>query len=47
MTRDEAELREYLGAAFDRSRLVRWQQQPEREAPAARHEAAPYPPDQA
>jgi SAM-dependent methyltransferase len=32
MTRDEAELREYLGAAFDRSRLVRWQDQLEEEA---------------
>jgi SAM-dependent methyltransferase len=32
MTRDEAELREYLGPAFDRSRLVRWQEQLEEEA---------------
>jgi SAM-dependent methyltransferase len=32
MTRDEAELREYLGAAYDHARLVRWQDQLEEEA---------------
>jgi SAM-dependent methyltransferase len=32
MTGEEAELREYLGAAFDRTRLVRWQEQLEEEA---------------
>lgn len=32
MTRDEAELREYLGPAFDHARLARWQEQLEEEA---------------
>lgn len=32
MTRDEAELRAYLGADYDHARLVRWQEQLEAEA---------------
>ena len=32
VSRDEAELREYLGSAYDHARLVRWQEQLEEEA---------------
>lgn len=42
LSRDEAELREYLGPRFDRSRLVRWQEQLEEEASAAASEAELY-----
>jgi 2-polyprenyl-3-methyl-5-hydroxy-6-metoxy-1,4-benzoquinol methylase len=42
MTRDEAELREYLGARFDHDRLVRWQEQLEAEARALGDEAVLY-----
>ena len=42
MTRDEEELRTYLGERFDRSRLVRWQEQLEEEARAVGDEAELY-----
>jgi SAM-dependent methyltransferase len=42
MNREEAELREYLGAAFDRTRLVRWQEQLEEEAERIGDEAQLY-----
>jgi SAM-dependent methyltransferase len=42
MTRDEAELRAYLGARFDRARLVGWQEQLEAEAAAIGDEARLY-----
>jgi 2-polyprenyl-3-methyl-5-hydroxy-6-metoxy-1,4-benzoquinol methylase len=41
-SREEAELRDYLGASYDRSRLVRWQEQLEQEAVAVGDEAALY-----
>jgi SAM-dependent methyltransferase len=42
MNREEAELREYLGAAFDHTRLVRWQEQLEEEAAQVGDEARLY-----
>jgi 2-polyprenyl-3-methyl-5-hydroxy-6-metoxy-1,4-benzoquinol methylase len=42
MTRDEAELREYLGRRFDPGRLVRWQEQLEEEATRVGDEASLY-----
>jgi SAM-dependent methyltransferase len=42
LTRDEAELRDYLGSRFDRERLVRWQEQLEEEARAVGDEAELY-----
>ena len=41
-SREEDELRAYLGARFDRSRLVRWQEQLEEEAREVADEAALY-----
>ena len=42
MTRDEAELRAYLGDAFEPGRLVRWQEQLEEEAARIGDEQALY-----
>jgi 2-polyprenyl-3-methyl-5-hydroxy-6-metoxy-1,4-benzoquinol methylase len=42
MTRDEAELRAYLGERYDHERLVRWQEQLEEEAARIGDEAALY-----
>jgi 2-polyprenyl-3-methyl-5-hydroxy-6-metoxy-1,4-benzoquinol methylase len=42
VTRDEEELRAYLGERFDRSRLVRWQEQLEEEAREVGDEARLY-----
>ncbi len=42
MTREEAELREYLGARYDPARLVRWQEQLEEEAARVGDEGALY-----